>query len=267
MTRTQERLSSTKWRMLNSSWVLTPVLSIGTFTCAAFLYAGSRMRSRPVLLAGVGYSIFTVFVFSVSATAPEGADRTIDNVAFGLLLVVWIGGSLHALRVNRQFLVWKAGRGPEAAWYLNHADTPGPQAPQALGNAAARTGLAADQQALWSPVEAPGTGLPTTPARPSAISPPAAVPAVPTDAPRQAAPVAGLDLNTASEDDLRGVPGVGPDLAKRILAERNARGGFRAVEELSEVVPPHILVRIRDQVVVTAPSPGLLRRPGRIVDI
>jgi competence protein ComEA len=47
-------------------------------------------------------------------------------------------------------------------------------------------------------------------------------------------PVA-LDLNTASQEELQDLPGVGPVLAERIVAHREGIGGFTAVEQLQEV--------------------------------
>ena len=56
-----------------------------------------------------------------------------------------------------------------------------------------------------------------------------------------------LDLNRASAVDLAGLPGVGPTLARRIIDERQGRGGFRRVEELLEVrgIGPATLARIQ----------------------
>jgi competence ComEA-like helix-hairpin-helix protein len=44
-----------------------------------------------------------------------------------------------------------------------------------------------------------------------------------------------LDINRADGDALQGLPGVGPTLARRIVAYREAHGQFRRVEELMEV--------------------------------
>lgn len=44
-----------------------------------------------------------------------------------------------------------------------------------------------------------------------------------------------LDLNRASAAELQELPGVGPVLAERILAHREAIGGFRTVDELRDV--------------------------------
>lgn len=45
-----------------------------------------------------------------------------------------------------------------------------------------------------------------------------------------------IDLNRASAEDLAAVPGVGPALAKRIVAYRQTHGPFKEVEDLEEKV-------------------------------
>jgi competence protein ComEA len=51
-------------------------------------------------------------------------------------------------------------------------------------------------------------------------------------APGDGAPV---NLNTATTDDLDGLPGIGPTLAAAILRERERRGGFTSVDQLRDV--------------------------------
>ena len=47
--------------------------------------------------------------------------------------------------------------------------------------------------------------------------------------------ISPLNLNTATADELAELPGIGPELAKRILAYRETNGGFSTAEELMEV--------------------------------
>lgn len=44
-----------------------------------------------------------------------------------------------------------------------------------------------------------------------------------------------VDINTADADTLDALPGIGPALAERIIAYREANGGFDSIEELMEV--------------------------------
>ena len=44
-----------------------------------------------------------------------------------------------------------------------------------------------------------------------------------------------ININTATEAELRSVSGVGPEMARRILALREERGGYHFLEELKDV--------------------------------
>jgi competence protein ComEA len=44
-----------------------------------------------------------------------------------------------------------------------------------------------------------------------------------------------IDLNTASEQDLERISDIGADYARKIVDERNRRGGFDNIDELDSV--------------------------------
>jgi competence protein ComEA len=64
-----------------------------------------------------------------------------------------------------------------------------------------------------------------------------------------------LDLNAATAADLELLPDVGPALAARIVADRDARGGYGSVEEIDAVrgIGPRTLELLRPLVTVTPP--------------
>lgn len=70
-----------------------------------------------------------------------------------------------------------------------------------------------------------------------------------------------IDPNTASEEELDRLPGVGPALARRIIAEREAGGPFRSLDDLTRVsgIGPRSLDRLAPHVRI---SPSALPAPG-----
>lgn len=80
---------------------------------------------------------------------------------------------------------------------------------------------------------------------------PAAKPAAPTRTPtapgQPPAPAGPINVNTASAAELEGLPGIGPVLAARIVADRERNGPFRSVDDLDRVagIGPAMLARLR----------------------
>ena len=74
-------------------------------------------------------------------------------------------------------------------------------------------------------------------------------------------PTHRIDLNRATRAELMQVPGVGPQLADRIVADRDARGRFARVDDLSGVhgIGDATLNRIRPWVIVEPENPPAAR--------
>ncbi len=72
----------------------------------------------------------------------------------------------------------------------------------------------------------------------------------PASAPTSASGGSKININTATAAELEALPGIGPALAARIVAYREANGPFHSVEELRRVqgIGEAILARIRDLV-------------------
>lgn len=62
-----------------------------------------------------------------------------------------------------------------------------------------------------------------------------------------------VNVNTASVEELQLLPGVGAARAEAIVAVRQARGGFKAVEELTDVkgIGPAMLEKMRPHVTLS----------------
>lgn len=70
--------------------------------------------------------------------------------------------------------------------------------------------------------------------------------------PKETAMSFPLDLNEATAEQMQLLPGIGQVLAERIIAAREAKGGFDSIEELLEVegIGEKILDGIRAYVTV-----------------
>ncbi len=68
-------------------------------------------------------------------------------------------------------------------------------------------------------------------------------------------PETRIDLNTAGAAELDLLPSIGPRLAERILADRQANGPFGSIEELARVpgIGPKVVARIRPYTVANTP--------------
>ncbi len=99
-----------------------------------------------------------------------------------------------------------------------------------------------DGQRLW----VPRRGEPSPTPQPSP-SPPS---------PTTPGPSLRLNLNTATAEELEALPGIGPVLARRIVAYREQNGPFRSVDELLNVkgIGPAVLEKLRPYVYVE-PTP------------
>ena len=74
--------------------------------------------------------------------------------------------------------------------------------------------------------------------------------------PKSTPPAASINLNTATAAELQRLPRIGPKLAARILAHRDAHGPFRRVEDLVQVrgIGKKTLAGLKPYLVVEEPE-------------
>lgn len=177
-----------------------------------------------------------VFGGKVRAPGPPATRKGVLAMAtrrrvlvFSLILLGGcVAGAVEAHRVRLRWLPLgeAPATGVASAAPLSAPDDPGPTPGPAVATAAAVPARPA--------VPAVGTApdsRPTAPAQKTGVPPAVASPG-PAPAPAPARP---LDLNLATAAQLEALPGIGPDLARRIIDYRRQYGDFRAVEELDRV--------------------------------
>jgi len=78
-----------------------------------------------------------------------------------------------------------------------------------------------------------------------------------------------VDVNTATQEELEGLPGIGPKTAAEIIRERDEGGPYASVDDLARVpsMTPALLGKIRNQIRVGArkPQETLVVQEGKVV--
>lgn len=221
-----------QWERWHSLWIGW-TFTAGMFNWIAFLYVGVRARRQRWVLWGAFYSI----PFILAMVFAEGSEAVMDAVV-ALMIVMGIVSIVHAFRIRPDYLRTIASG-------LQAAPKPAFYPPEQ------RHGGATHRQPTPPPATAPPLSL--APPRPSAAS-----------------ATAAIELNTASEEELAAIPGVGATLARRAVQERESRGGFSSVDEFGHALElkPHVVERLRPRLLVGArPAPRPESRPsGRVVD-
>jgi competence protein ComEA len=121
-----------------------------------------------------------------------------------------------------QSLAMKAGMLLATVLLVTWIGWPTPHEPIPVGDVASAEG------------EAPQAVLPRE--EPMIIARPATRPAAPTPTAGRSQEKQGkLDLNRATAEELQGLPGIGPVLAQRVIAQRTTHGPFHTVDDLRDV--------------------------------
>ncbi|HKY16543.1 MAG TPA: hypothetical protein VJM33_16570 [Microthrixaceae bacterium] len=129
-------LQDRDWRRRNSMWMLPALACCGLLTWTSFLYIGVKAKRPSWLAAAAFYGVVFVLYAVLVGTAPEAADgspnmsawpRTAGTICF---FVVWLGGIVHALIVNPQWLSFLAS--PQAPANTSSFSASAPITPGAL---------------------------------------------------------------------------------------------------------------------------------------
>ncbi|WP_084500465.1 ComEA family DNA-binding protein [Actinomyces slackii] len=231
------------------------------------------------------------------------SNPTLDRLskgAFGsvLILLVWIVGTIHALFLRRSVLRAVAAR-EERLRLLVNGSIPSHQGyatitqVQATPPRVCAPGYPQYSTARLVPTSQPGTSaspanfhhFPPQPAssrwapvqsvQPTPSSAPGSFSAQPSNVSHSHAPHGGfapIDVNTATRDQLMGLPSLDAAAVDRILRARQDCGGFTDLDHLvvTSSLQPHQLIALTERVSFSPLAPNTSKPPtstGRLLDL
>ena len=246
---------SVGWMLSRSAWLLFVFIGGGWFGWVGFALIGA-------LVARVGWLI-TAGVYAVASFGALFVQGAMQPVVVGLIHTAAI---IHGLILNRTFLITLWGRRERGERQLGRGVPVSiPSAPQVLARPVRLDpGMPPEAAALFA-----NTGTQQSDyLQPAAQAPHGAVPAAttPTPAPTRARKSHGLDVNTATAEQLAALPHIGAARAAFAISARQ-RTPFTSTQNFADVLglQPHEFVALRGQ--ITSTQPRKSRPAGRRLDL
>lgn len=266
------RLPGAGWIIGTSCWLIPVLFFGGNGAWLGFLIIGALLlRTSWLVFAGV-YAVWAI----VAAALPDDQARLIASGALQFVSII------HGMIANRTLLITVWGRlERNEQWWGRGAPRPAPRRRSGRRSAETREPVLHRRPAADMPREAeallsasgtdradyfaaPTPAAPLPPPRGTRRSGPPPVAAPAAAAPAEVA--ATVDVNSATVEEFRTLPGFTKKRAEAAVAARLGRTRFASVQEFADDLglQPHELARIRDRLTCSRPR---RKSFGRKVDL
>lgn len=254
------------WGVSRSLWMLWGFCSLGMLWFIGFIVMAIRVRSRSAIISAACVTVVNLIVLAgivANTEEPEGTDPPAWLLT--VFSIFMIATPVLAFLLNPLWLriLWSR-QFPHAVAHPSGAYMPGVGMTQGyLGGT-----IATDEGTRWGqgsyPASRPAPQAwrypeqrPVAPGQGGQAGPGGAAQPGVIDGPT-------LNVNQASWQELGLLPGVGEQLGRAIVAERDRGGPYERVTDLVTrgVVPPHVLFFFSTRLVAGPPLPGARPAPG-----
>lgn len=250
------------WRVVQSWWIL--LTFTGLLNWMAFWYIAFAVKRKRWYAWSALYFLPYMLFYCYVAVLPTDSTVWRTGLMFLILLTGWIGSIVHAFNVRKEFLL----RLENTSWQ--------PQQEEAAVKIQIEVDIRSDNKPNASPALHSAPPLPpvqdaASPSTKSTVgifgtsSPPEEAPN--SDQAAAATPDA-VNVNSASEESIAALPGVGIILAKKAIQHRQANGAFHSIDEFFELLglKAHVIQRVRPLVTVQQTPPLPPQIGGRSMD-
>ncbi|MBS4196297.1 ComEA family DNA-binding protein [Lederbergia citri] len=224
------------WELRNSIWVLWAIFSFGFLNYVSFFYASYRVKQRKWFIAGIIYSIIFIMTMVVTEIFPE--EHWVYNLTMVAFLLGWIFSVFHVFKIRPEYLLRLEAR---IASGQKEKDI------QSLKEQINREYSGAE------PFLRSNNDSKTT-----------------TIQPKHEEEIDIININTATEEEIARVPGIGALFAKKVVDARYKENGFTSFDHFTEVlsIKPHLVEKMKPYLAFPekTKSNAPERAEGRIVD-
>jgi hypothetical protein len=232
----------TKSSRLIQTWPF--FLFFGFSVPVSFVYSGIKHKQRRLVVTGVVYGVLLALAFAISEPTGGTAEELSDTAGFSYL-TLWIVGTIHAFRINKQNRT--SGSIVESDRIVlptNNFESINSETSEfdSLSNAYF---VSPSAQSNFN------GGISTSPVQ--------------------------VDVNTADLHTLLTVLNLSPSSAEQVLSFRLKNGGFSRIEDFVTTagLKPHDFAKIRDRVTVVPIESGMVEMQksdgssssGRVLDL
>lgn len=238
------------WEFRHSIWMLWAILTFGALNYISFYYISYKVKQRKWFIAGIIYSILFILVMVVSELFPT--EHWVYDVTLAAYLLGWIASIVHVFKIRPEYLLRleakiSSGHKEKEIASLKHkiAQEYGTTTASEKRDNTNTNSIHHEQQKMVSQETI------------NAIK-------------ETSTEIQIIDINTASEQEIAKIPGIGTIYAKKVVSVRSQENGFQSFDHFVEAlsVKPHLIEKIKPHLSFPEnPSIQPVKKPeGRIVD-
>ncbi|HZH60281.1 MAG TPA: helix-hairpin-helix domain-containing protein [Metabacillus sp.] len=236
------------WELRNSIWMLWAILTFGALNYISLFYASYKVKQKKWFIAGIIYSI--IFIFTMVITEVLPTEHWFYDLTLVAYLIGWIASIVHVFKIRPEYLLRleaKVSSGYKekeieslrrkiSQEYVTTSPTKNTQKSKA----------ASQEQSKMVQEETVKEIKETS------------------------SEIQIIDINTASEQEIAKVPGIGSIFAKKVISVRTQENGFKSFDHFVEVlsVKPHLIGKIKPHLKFpeSFSKDQVKKSEGRIVD-
>lgn len=218
MTQARPEMTNT-WKFLNSLWIVLTFIPIGLTCYGAFFYIGIRANQKKWVIIGFVYLALIMLSFYLISAFDD--EHFLTDIGVVVILFTWFSSIFFSFAVRNQYLriIFK-----KKVQYERGLST------MAMNKVVDKEEIEQKQQ---RPKETPQQDVSKQPL--GKIEPAKKV--------TTTSPTKVININHATENQIRALPSVHSFLAKNIIKVRKKNKPFRSIEDIAQAVgiQPHIL--------------------------